>query len=165
MNRFKCYNGAMVTTAAPAYVTTGTAIKTMLQIATPSTRQCQLLAWGYSLDAPQNGVVELLQTDVSATVTAHISAGVQNLDPNGPATLMSLGAAATGYTATAEGVITATREFDVVHPVSTTGNLPTHFEHEFVPDMRPIVAASRFVRVRCTMAVATNMLTWAVWDE
>src|SRR5687768_16807788 len=106
----------MPTTAAQASVTTGTAIKTMLQIATPSTRQIQLIAWGFSIDdtAGADGVVELLQTDVAATVTAHVASGVQPLDPNSPASLMTLSTTATGYTATAEGSTTASRVFDAV---------------------------------------------------
>ena len=79
MHRYQTWNGPMPTTAAQASVTTGTTIKTMLQIATPSTRQCQILAWGFTVDDPPgaDAVIELLQTDVAATVTAHVAAGVQ----------------------------------------------------------------------------------------
>src|SRR5262249_56832252 len=86
MHRYIAYNGPMPTTAAQQKVTTGTAIKTMLQLSTPSTRMIQVLSWGYSLDGvPTAGVgqIELIQTDVAATVTAHVASGVQNLDPNG----------------------------------------------------------------------------------
>src|SRR5512144_1340748 len=96
-HRYKTWNGPMPTTAAQVKVTTGTAIKTMLQIATPATRQFQIISWGYSLDAAPattgTGVVELLQTDVAATVTAHVASGVQPLDPNAPASLAALGVA------------------------------------------------------------------------
>lgn len=156
----------MPTTAAQGVVTTGTAIKTMLQIATPATRQIQIISWGYSIGgAPTNGLVELLQTDVAATVTAHVASGVQPLDPNAPASLMTLGTAATGYTATAEGTPTATRVFDANRGHATdNGNLLT-YSYQFMPDERPIVAVSKFLRVRVTFGTAENMLCWVVWDE
>jgi hypothetical protein len=68
---FITWNGPAPTTAAQQSVTTGTAIKTMLQLATPATRQIQLLEWGWSSDDPPgaDGVLELVQTDVAATVS------------------------------------------------------------------------------------------------
>lgn len=158
----------MPTTAAQASVTTGTAIKTMLQIATPSTRQIQLIAWGFSIDdtAGADGVVELLQTDVAATVTAHVAAGVQPLDPNAPASLMTLSTTATGYTATAEGSTTASRVFDAISLSSTTSESPYTYVYQWMPDERPIVAVSRFLRVRATTATtAVDMRCWVVFDE
>lgn len=160
----------MQTTAALAKVTTGTSIKTMLQIATPSTRQCQLISWGYSIDAAPattgTGEVELIQTDVAATVTAHVASGVQPLDPNAPASLMTLGVSATGYTATAEGSITAVRTFDAQNVLGVSnGAQDNDYAYQFMPDERPIVAVSKFLRVRVTFSAAVNMLCWAVFDE
>lgn len=158
----------MPTTAAQASVTTGTAIKTMLQIATPSTRQIQLIAWGFSIDdtSGADGVVELLQTDVAATVTAHVASGVQPLDPNSPASLMTLSTTATGYTSSSEGATTATRVFDAVSLSATTGESPYTYVYQWMPDERPIVAVSRFLRVRATTATtAVDMRCFVVWDE
>lgn len=168
MHRYKTWNGPMPTTAAQAAVTTGTAIKTMLQLATPSTRQLQILAWGFTVDDPPgaDAVIELLQTDVAATVTAHVAAGVQPLDPNAPASLLTLGTSATGYTGTAEGSITATRVFDVVALSSVSGESPLTYAYQFMPDERPIVAVSKFLRVRATTpTTAVDMRCWIVWDE
>ena len=160
----------MPTTAAIVKVTTGTAIKTMLQVATPATRQLQIIAWGFSLDAAPAttgvGVVELLQTDVAATVTAHVAAGVQPLDPNSPASLVTLGTAATGYTGTAEGSTTATRVFDAQEVAGVSnGAAPINYSYQFMPDERPIVAISKFLRVRVTFSAAVNAITWICWDE
>lgn len=158
----------MPTTAAQASVTTGTAIKTMLQIATPSTRQIQLISWGFTIDDSPgaDGVVELLQTDVAATVTAHSATGVQPLDPNAPASLMTLGTSATGYTATAEGSITATRVFDAVALSSTSSESPYTYAYQWMPDERPIIAVSRFLRVRATTgSSAVDMRCWVCYDE
>jgi hypothetical protein len=161
----------MATTAATAKVTTGTAIKTMLQISTPSTRQIQLISWGFSIDQPPAttsvGIVELIQTDVAATVTAHVAAGVQPLDPNAPASLLTLGTANTGYTSSAEGTTTASRLFDVVQLDGLTagGTANPPYTYQFMPDERPIVAVSKFLRVRVTTGAAVNMLCWVCFDE
>jgi hypothetical protein len=168
MHRYRCWNGPAPTTAAQQSVTTGTSIKTMLQIATPSTRQIQLIAWGFSIDdtSGADGVVELLQTDVAATVTAHVASGVQPLDPNAPASLMTLGTSATGYTSTAEGSTTASRVFDAVSLSATTSESPYTYVYQWMPDERPIVAVSRFLRVRATTpTTAVDLRTWVVWDE
>lgn len=168
MHRYKTWNGPMPTTAAQAAVTTNTAIETLLQLATPSTRQLQIISWGFSLDDPPgaDGVIELLQTDVAATVTAHVAAGVQPLDPNAPASLLTLGTSATGYTATAEGSITATRMFDAVSLSSGSGESPLLYAYQFMPDERPIVAVSKFLRVRVTTpTTGVGARCWVVWDE
>lgn len=162
---YTVYNAAMATTAATAKVTTGTSIKTMLQLATPSTRQIQVISWGYSVDAPPattgTGVVELIQTDVAATVTAHVAAGVQPLDPNAPASLLTLGTSATGFTSSGEGTPTATRLFDFTDIAGVSnGAWPTKYVMQFMPDERPIVAVSRFLRVRVTFSAAVNMNCW-----
>src|SRR5687767_4363899 len=107
----------MPTTAALTPITTGTAIKTLLQIASSSSRPLKVVEWGISFDGTTVNTpikCELIQTDVAATVTAHVAAGVQPYDdPNAPASTVTLGTAATGYTATAEGSITTTRYGDL----------------------------------------------------
>lgn len=158
----------MPTTAAQAAVTTGTSIKTMLQLATPATRQIQLIAWGFSCDDPPgaDGVIELLQTDVAATVTAHVAAGVQSLDPNCPASLLTLGTTATGYTSSSEGSTAAARVFDVVSLSSGTGESPLTYSYQWMPDERPTIAISKFLRVRATTpTTAVDLRCWVVWDE
>ncbi len=160
----------MATTAAQAAVTTGTAIKTMLQIGVPSTRQIVILAWGYTLDDPPgaDSVFELIQTDVAATVTAHVAAGVQPVTPGMPASLMTLGTSATGFTATAEGTVAATRIFDAVSMSSVSAEAAPFltYEKEF-PDYRlATVPVSTFLRVRATTpTTAVDMRCWICWDE
>lgn len=160
----------MATTAATVSVTTGTAIKTMLQLSTPATRQIQLISWGFSMDDPPgaDAVIELIQTDVAATVTAHVAAGVQPLDPNAPASLLTLGTANTGYTASAEGTPTATRLFDVVSLSSTSAEAAPGmlYTYQWMPDERPFVAVSKFLRVRVTTpTTAVDLRCFVVWDE
>jgi hypothetical protein len=157
-------NGPMATTAALPKVTTGTAIKTMLQIATPTTTRIAPVAWGISFDESAAGVpiqCELIETNVAATVTAHVAAGVQPYDdPGAPASLVTLGTAATGYTATAEGSITSTRYADLQMIAPTN-------QYAFVWPLAQEfkVAVSRFLRVRVTTAVAVNAWVWIRWNE
>jgi hypothetical protein len=170
MHRYRTWNGPMPTTAAQAAVTTGTAIKTMLQIATPSSRQLQLISWGFSIDgAPGDGsAFELLQADVAATVTAHVASGVQPLDPNAPGSLVALSTTGTGYTASAEGTPTGVRVFDTVSTSSSASlnaGVAT-YRYQWMPDERPIVGVSKFLRVRVTTpTTAVNMRCFICWDE
>ena len=158
------FNGASPTTAAMVRVTTGTTIKTMQQIATPSTRQIKIIEWGYSIDISPTttgiGIVELLQTDVAATVTAYTTAtGIVNLDPNGTTSLCVGGTTASGFTASGEGTVAATRSFDVqCIQGQTNGASQTNYNRTFLPGYQPIVAVSKFLRVRVTFSVASPMI-------
>src|SRR5205085_11519821 len=114
-------NGPMQTTAAFAAVSTGTAIKTLLQVKPSATLIAKIVEWGISFDgsaAATPGKVELIETDVAATVTASVAADITKLDAEAiacgdPTTnLVQVGTAATGYTATVEGSITAIRNLD-----------------------------------------------------
>lgn len=167
-HRYKTFNSAMSTTAAQASVTTGTAIKTMLQLSTPSTRKIELISWGFTIDdtSGADGSVELVQTDVAATVTAHVAAGVQPLDPDSPASLLTLGTANTGYTSSAEGSTTATRCFDIVALSATTSESPYTYSYQWMPDERPIVDTSSFLRIRATTpTTAVDLRGWICWSE
>jgi hypothetical protein len=167
---YTTWNGAAPTSAALVKVTTGTAIKTMLQVATPATRQARILSWGYSLDAAPAttgvGVIELLQCDTAATVTAHVAAGIVNDDPGGTASLMTLGTTATGYTSTVENAPAVTRMFDNVEISGVSnGAGPTWYVRDFMPNQQRFVAVSKFLRVRATFSAAVNMICWVTWDE
>lgn len=163
-NSYIVWNGAMPTTAALAPVTTGTAVKTLLQLATPSTRQLRVIEWGISFDgsaAATPGKVELIQTDVAATVTAHVAAGVMpHNEPNAPPSLATLGTAATGYTATVEGTITATRvlDYQLLPPTAP-------YVKQFPLGREPEIPISKFLRVRVTFGAAVNALCYIVFEE
>lgn len=166
---YKVYNAAMATTSAMAGVATANGVKTMLQLATPTTRQIQVISWGYSISVTPPGIstVELIQTDVAATVTAHSAAGVQPTDPNAPPSLLTLGAAATGFTASAEGSTTTTRTFDTQVLGVAAGNHDLAYNYQFMPDEeRPIIPKSSFLRVRTTFTSTTPLfLCWIVFKE
>lgn len=164
---YKTHNAAMATTAVTAKVTTGTSLKTMLQLSTPSTRGIWIVSWGFSVDAPPattgTGVVELIQTDVAATVTAHSASGVQPQDPDAPASLLTLGVSNTGFTSTSEGTPTATRLFDFTDIAGVSnGAWPTKYSYNFLLDdgELPRVDVSSFLRVRVLFSAAVNMNCW-----
>lgn len=157
-------NGAMPTTAALAPVTTGTAIKTMLQVASSATRPLKVVEWGISFDGSAAATpikCELIQTDVAATVTAHVAAGVQPYDdPNAPASTVTLGTAATGYTATAEGTITATRFGDEQQLPPTAP-----YVKQWPLGREWQVPVSKFLRVRVTAGTAVNAICYVIFEE
>ncbi len=158
----------MPTTSALASVSTGTTIKTMLQLATPATRQIWIEEWGYSCDDPPgaDSVFELIQTDVAATVTAHVASGVMPLDPNLPASLLTLGTSATGYTGSAEGSITATRELDTVSMSSVSAEAAPFLDYVKKFDVWPAIPVSKFLRVRATTpTTAVDMRCYVIFHE
>jgi len=158
-------NGAMPTTAAQAPLATGTAIKTHQQLATPSTNTIDIVAFGVefatALTVP--ATIELIETDVAATVTAHVAAGVQPYGARaiGGASKLTLGTAAAGYNASAEGAITATRygKYKII-PIGAT-----EMEWEWTPGREWTVQRSKFCRIRISTGVTINVLTWLLWDE
>lgn len=167
MARYKIYNGPAPTTAAQAVVTTGTAIKTLLQVQISATLGGEIVEWGISFDgaAAAAGIkCELVETDVAATVTAHSTTGIVRLDAaavqgGDPVTnLILVGTAATGYTGTVEGSITATRVFDA-QLVQPTNQYVLQFPLGERPYMKP---GSFFYRVRVTAAAAVNAYCYMV---
>ncbi len=157
-------NGATNTVAAPVAVTTGTAIKTLLQLSTPATRTLKVIEWGISFDGSAAAApikVELIQTDVAATVTAYVAADLVKWgDPNAPASLLTLGTANSGFTASAEGTTTATRLLDVQYIAPTN-----QYVKQFPLGREPELPISKFLRVRVTAGAAVNAYAYVVWEE
>ena len=162
MNRYQIFNGAMPTTAAFVGVTTGTSIKTMLQVA--PFNSCKILAWGISFNGSAAGTgikVELLDTGtVFATVTASADADVMKLDSVTDQTAASvagltLGTGATGYTATAEGTITAVRLFDAQYVQPFGG-----YTFQFPLGDEPRLLAGRAGRIRVHAPAAVDAFCW-----
>ena len=83
MALYTIWNGPAPTTAAQLPVTTGTAIKTLLQLSTSATKPAKVVEWGISFDGSAAATpikCELIETDVAATVTAHATAGIIKID-------------------------------------------------------------------------------------
>ncbi len=161
-------NGPMPTTAAFAKVATGTAIKTMLQVklATVALRG-KVVEWGISFDGFAAALpiqCELLTTGtVKATITEHVATGLLNLDPLATAPTddfpFAFGAAGdeTGYTATAEGSITATRmmDFQMVAPTN-------QYVKQFPLGREPGFSQLNFLRIRVTAGTDVNCYCYVV---
>lgn len=124
--------------------------------------------WGYSLDTEQAaaGTIELLKTDVAATVTAYAAGDVTALATPSKASTLVLGTAASGYTASAEGTITAVDVFDAIKtPTSTTAAGHMTYTRDFTKDTRIFIASGGFLRVRATLGTSSGMVCWISWLE
>ncbi len=147
---------------AAVEVATGTAIKTLLQVATPSTTNIRIVAWGVSFDGVVStnpaGIVTLGDFDVAATVTGVSPEEWGNVDSQ--ASLCVSGASATGYNGSAEGSIAGSTLLDVqeVHP-------QTGYSLWFPERAQPLVKASRFLRIRALFSVDINSVPWILWEE
>lgn len=166
MSLYLIANGPSPTTAAQVPVTTGTAIKTLLQVKASATKPFHIVEWGVSFDgsaAATPGKVELLETDVAATVTAHVAAGIVEFDGEGllggdPTTnLFPVGTTSTGYTASGEGSITATRMFDCQFVAPTN-----QYVKQFPLGCEPIVQVNLFARIRVTFGAAVNAYAYMI---
>lgn len=168
MARYLIANGVMQTTAAFAAVTTGTTIKTMLQVKPSATVRAKITEWGISFDgsAAAAGIkVELIETDVAATVTTLAAADLTKLDDpalmgGDPTTnLIVVGTAATGYTATVEGTIAAVRNLDAPQYIAPTA---APMKWQFPLGQEPVIQISKFARIRVTAASAVNCYCYMI---
>ncbi len=160
-------NGAMQTTAAFVPVTTGTAIKTLLQVKPSATIIAKIIEWGISFDgsvAATPGKVELIETDVAATVTAFVANDITKLDAAALAggdptsNLIQVGTTSSGFTASAEGSITAVRNLDAPQLIAPTNQ----FIKQFPLGREPVIQVNKFARIRVTFAAAVNAYCYMV---
>ena len=160
-------NGPMQTTAAFAAVTTGNAVKTMLQVKPGATTALKIVEWGISFDgsaAATPGKIELIETDVAATVTASVANDITKYGPmallNGDPTtaLIAVGTSATGYTATAEGTITSVRNLAGPQFIAPTNQ----FIQQFPLGREPVIQNGKFGRIRVTFATAVNAYCYMI---
>lgn len=167
MALFLIANGPMQTTAAFAPVATGTAIKTLLQVKPSATLIAKIIEWGISFDgsaAATPGKVELIETDVAATVTAAVAADITKLDAEAiacgdPTTnLIQVGTAATGYTASSEGTITAVRNLDGPQLIAPTNQ----FIKQFPLGREPVIQVAKFARIRVTFGTTINAYAYMI---
>lgn len=166
---FWAANGPMPTTTQYGTQATGTALRTMLQVATPSTSTLKVVAFGIEFATALTAVatVDLVDTSTVActAITAHVAAGVQpyGADAQGGTSVMTLGTGATGYSAgsSTEGTPTSVR-------VAKTKIMPvgaTSYEWEWSLGREFIVPVSHFLRLRVNTTPTINVFCWALWDE
>lgn len=150
------------TSHAITEVATSAAVKTVLQVATPSTTTIRIHGWGISFKGisatAEPGNVVLGDYDVAATVTALSPEEWESDDLQ--ASLCVSGTTATGYNASGEGSIGGSRFLDAqgVHPQTGYGVF-------FAEGRRPMVKASRFLRIRTTFDADINCIPWILFEE
>lgn len=150
-------NGAAAGAAATVAVTTGTSIKTMLQVKPSATIVGRIVEWGISFDGvtATNAPIkcELLETSGAATVTASAAADITKMDASAltggdPTTnLIQVGTTSTGYTASGEGTPGTCRTWDLQYINPTLG-----YVKQYPLGREPIIQVSTFARIRVTAA-------------
>ena len=162
-------NGVMSAATQQVPVATGVDIKTMLQVKLGATitGTAKIVEWGISFAgfaAALPVTVELLSTmAVKATITEHLATGIINLDPKAEAPVDDLpfafGAAGdeTGFTASAEGTVTATRMFDpqLIAPTN-------QYVKQFPLGREPEFDADEFIRIRVEAGTDVTCLCYMV---
>lgn len=167
MSLYLIANGPMPTTVAQAPVTTGTAIKTMLQLKPFITGK--IIAWGFSCDGPASAgtlKVELLDTGtVFGTVTASVDADITKYgsveDAVASVAGLTLGTSATGYTCTSEGSITSVRMFDARN-IALPSGVGYDVQIQLPLGREPKLIIGNAVRIRVTASVAVNMIAYMI---
>ena len=163
--RYRVYNGHMPAASKFAAVPSGTVLLTLLQL--KAFTPCKIVEYGISFDGYAAATpiqVELLDTGaVFATVTASVDADVAKMDgEDSPVSSISgivLGATATGFTATAEGVITTTKPFDIqfVSPTS-------QFVKQFPLGREPKIVIGNSTRLRVSAAASVNAICYIEFE-
>jgi hypothetical protein len=166
MALYQIWNGPSPTSASQVAVTTGTAIKTMLQVKASATIGFLVVEWGISFDGSAAATpieVELIEGDSASgsTVTAHVAAGIVKLDAaalqgGDPTTnLLPVGTTSTGYTSSGEGANTTTRTFDAQLVAPTNQYLK-----QFPLGREPFVVVSNLLKIRVKAGTAVNALCY-----
>lgn len=165
MALYQVFNGPMPTTAAQVAVTTGTAIKTMLQL--KPFNQVKIVEWGISFNGSAAATpikCELLETGtVFGTVTALADADISKLCGADQAVAsiagLTLGTSASGYTCTSEGSITAVRMFDAQFVAPTN-----QYIKQFPLGREPVLVIGNAMRIRVTAPAAVDALCYVTID-
>ena len=162
-------NGAAPGAAAPVPITTGTAIKTQLQLATNTTTPAiRFVEWWVEFDGSTAATpikVELMRhgTAGQTTLTAYVAGDIAKVnDPNAPASSVQLGTGLSGFSNTTTEVT----------PTGTPVSLETHFVPptsgiyvQFPLGREPEVSTSSYARIRTTAGAAVNCYAGAMWSE
>ncbi len=161
-------NGAVPGAAAAVAISTGTAIRTMLQIATNTTSQAiRIVEWWTEFDGSAAATpikVEVLRHTggPQTTLTAYAAADIAKAnDPNAPASTVQLGTALSGFSNTTTEVTP-----------TTVSNLSTHFVPptsgiyiQYPLGREPEIAVATFARMRVTAGASVNCFQALTWEE
>lgn len=161
-------NGAAPGAAATVQMTTGTAIKTHIQLATNTTTPAiRFVEWWAEFDGSTAATpikVELIRHTGGAqtTLTAYVAGDIAKYnDPNAPASSIQLGTALSGYSNTTTEVTPTGAVSLQTHFVPPTSGIYI----QFPLGREPEVQVSAFARLRTTAAAAVNCYAGLVWEE
>lgn len=128
--------------------------KTVLELATPSTRQAKIRRWWVNFDGVSAsavpGRVQLLRKTATITGTALTP---RPKDPGIPAALCTA-----KHTATAEGT---DGNIDEEHRVPPTSG----YDYTYALGEEPILQVSEFIAIKCTFAAAVNVTAGIEFEE
>ena len=165
--RYLISNDAAPGAAQATKRTTGTAIITMLQVKLGLiANRGKVIEWGCSFDgfaAALPVAVELIETSLAATVTAHAAAGIMNLDPlaTTPTTTnpFTFTTTTTGYVGSTENAASGTfRLLDGPKLLPPTGP----YEKQFPLGREPMLDQTKYLRIRMTAGTAVNAYCYVV---
>lgn len=160
-------SGPMQTTGSFATLALSAAtIKSILQV--KPFNLARVVEWGCSFDNNVANVpvqAELIEVDVAATVTASVDADITkygNVADTAAASVagLTLGTSATGYNASVEGSITATRNLDA--PVLVPPTQPWFKQYPL--GRESIIQLAKFARIRLKAPSAVNCYGYMVLD-
>lgn len=162
---FTSYSNSQHLLPAPVAINSNTP-KTMLQIATPSTREIIVVEYGFSFDGnsavtPMRCALE--EHAVAATVTTSFTPQPYS-NPGAPASLCPGGTSATGYTGTAEGTTTSTHRIFDLQQVSNLNQ----YVKQWPLGREPRIAVSKFLRLRMQQVSALStpaVYCYIIWEE
>jgi hypothetical protein len=148
----------MAGTASAATVTP----KTILQL--QNTKKMRIVEWGYIFTTTPTFPVtmELIETGaIAATVTTLASSATAYNDVGASTSSVVYGTAATGFNASAEGTIVATRL------LAQTYDTASYFKQQFPLGREPEITANNNLRIRATpgTTVATTVICYVIWEE
>jgi hypothetical protein len=161
---FFVQNSTRATTAAPVKQPTGTAIRTMLQLATTTTESIYLVEIGVSFDGSAAATpiqVEWFTTTVAATMSTALAAtDVQNMTGGSAIDALQYSTTLSGFATAAvtEGTVANYKPIDLQLIAPTS-----QYVKQWPLGREPVVPASTFLRCRVTAGASVNAYIYCVF--
>src|SRR5438045_1097924 len=99
---YSVYDGPSVTTAAPVAISSGTSVRTMIQLSTSANREARVVEWWWEGDgsaAATPGTIELMfvGSGAATVLTAYAAGDIKKYNANGPNSQLTLGTGNSGF--------------------------------------------------------------------
>lgn len=149
--------------AVASSATSGT-VKTILQLKS-DTKKFRVIEWGYTLDTnPISPLrVELVAVTATGTITVtSLGSGAIKYGNSGDsASMLVASTSKSGFNASAEGTITASRLLDYQYENGL------YFKKQFPLGREPEIISTEYLRIRVTptSSAAVNIMPYIVWEE